>query len=276
MWPLPEGGKEGVKERGSMMQMTDRRGRVGTEGAVLVGAALRAARQEKNAEVLTSPRYFRPLLDCLSLDAVFAPSFGVSRSKHQACAASCLGLVLDTLYAASSFPPSPSLSVGEYLPLGVMPGLGRYDTPIREVLERLPNLVGNLDPQFCVEGAGREGGRLVGRSMLMMEKEGGGEKLLQARPWDSNFRTYVALLVQAAQDVRGAKVLLERGVVDLLSRTRVLVLLENGDVPIRGGGRGGEGRRCWMKIWRGSCDCWRRWRRGWKAMWRSDRRWRYF
>ncbi|GAB5029933.1 nucleoporin 205-like protein [Nannochloropsis oceanica] len=242
MWPLPEGGKEGVRERGSMMQMTDRRGRVGTEGAVLVGAALRAARQEKNAEVLTSPRYFRPLLDCLSLDAVFAPSFGVSRSKHQACAASCLGLVLDTLYAASSFPPSPSLSVGEYLPLGVMPGLGRYDTPIREVLERLPNLVGNLDPQFCVEGAGREGGRLVGRSMLMMEKEGGGEKLLQARPWDSNFRTYVALLVQAAQDVRGAKVLLERGVVDLLSRTRVLVLLENGDVPIRGGGREG-GRR---------------------------------
>eukprot|EP00624_Nannochloropsis_granulata_P003489 evm.model.NODE_2760_length_1469_cov_26.603811.1 len=69
--------------------------------------------------------------------------------------------------------------------------------------------------------------------MVLMEG-GGGEKPLEERPWDSNFRFYVALLVQAAQDVRGAKVLLERGVVDMLSRTRFLVLLENGDVPNRG------------------------------------------
>ena len=211
-------------------------------GGRLVGAALRAARQEKNAEVLTCPRYFRPLLNCLSQDAIFSPSFGASRSKHQACAASCLGLILDTLYSVSSLTSSPSLSVmGEYLPLGVVPGLGMYDTPIREVLERLPSLVGNLDPQFCVEGPGREGEREGGRGMGGMEGGGGGggggEKLVDERPWDSHFRFYVALLVQAAQDVRGAKVLLERGVVDLLSRTRFLMLLENWDVPVRGGGR---------------------------------------
>lgn len=73
-----------------------------------------------------------------------------------------------------------------------------------------------------------------------MLREGGREGLLEERPWDASFRFYVALLVQAAQDVRGAKVLMERGVVEKLSRTRFLVLLEDGDVPSREGGRKGE------------------------------------
>jgi len=72
---------------------------------------------------------------------------------------------------------------------------------------------------------------------------GGREGLLEERPWDVSFRFYVALLVQAAQDVRGAKVLLDRGVVDKLSRTRFLVMLEDGDVPSwEGGGEGGRGK----------------------------------
>ena len=227
----------------------------------LSGSRLLAARKEKNAEVLTSPRFFRELVEGLAKDATFAPSFGKTRSRYQACAASCLGVIIETLFSASA--PADASMDGSLplLPLGVAPGMGKYDTAIREVLEKFPRLLEDLDPQFCVEKGAGGPGELHGSFLSpsgaaaassssrfsvfsphqdMSPMDVGGrnpEALLEERPWDATFRFYVDMLVQVAQDARGAKMLLDRGLVDKLSRTRFLVALEDGDMPSLDAGR---------------------------------------
>ena len=54
---------------------------------------------------------------------------------------------------------------------------------------------------------------------------------MEERPWDGIFRYFVSMLTQLAQDPRGAKMLLDRGVVEKLGRTRFLAQLEDSDMP---------------------------------------------
>jgi hypothetical protein len=217
--PLPEPAGDG----GGKTLLLTGGGEVGSGGDTWrSGSGLLGLRREKNAEALAQPRFLGALVDALAADAAYVPSLGSkARARHQGLAAAALGLVLESLLTAGA-------PEGPLLPLGVSPGIGRYDAAVREALGRLPRLLEDLEPQFCVERpTGPTGGTLGGFGPPAPTPA----RLLEERPGDLALGYYLALLIQVAQDPRGAKALLDRGVVEKLGRARFLVALEDGDAP---------------------------------------------